>query len=87
MAIAGGIANTIFPLYLVNISTVGEFGRIVSFVLIALIWFYALALGLLAGAVVNALRYELHDTGTLRGMTADSPVHRPAEVREHAWLP
>ena len=49
MAIAGGIANAIFPLYLVNISTVGEFGRIVSFVLIALIWFYALALGLLAG--------------------------------------
>lgn len=87
MAIAGGIANTIFPLYLVNISTVGEFGRIVSFVLIALIWFYALALGLLAGAVVNALRYELHDTGTLRGMTADFPVQRPAEEREHDWLP
>ena len=87
MAIAGGIANTIFPLYLDNFSTVGEFGRIVSFVLIALIWFYALALGLLAGAVVNALRYELHDTGTLRGMTADFPVQRPAEEREHDWLP
>jgi membrane protein len=87
MAIAGGIANTIFPLYLVNISTVGEFGRIVSFVLIALIWFYALALGLLAGAVVNALRYELHDTGTLRGSTADFPVQRPAEEHEHDWLP
>lgn len=87
MAIAGGIANTIFPLYLVNISTVGEFGRIVSFVLIALIWFYALALGLLAGGVVNALRYELHDTGTLRGMTADFPVQRPAEEHEHDWLP
>jgi membrane protein len=88
MAIAGGIANAIFPLYLVNISTVGEFGRIVSFVLVALIWFYALALGLLAGAVINALRYELHDTGTLRGMTADFPVQRPAEERpEHDWLP
>jgi len=88
MAIAGAVANTIFPLYLVNVSTVGEFGRIVSFVLIALIWFYALALGLLAGAVINALRFELHDTGTLRGMTADFPVQPPpAEEREHDWLP
>jgi YihY family inner membrane protein len=89
MAIAGGIANWIFPLYLVNFSTVGEFGRIVSFVLIALIWFYALALGLLAGAVINALRYELHDTGTLRGMTAEFAAQRPAQKRndEHDWLP
>ncbi len=87
MAIAGGIANSIFPIYLVNISTVGEFGRIVSFVLIALIWFYALALGLLAGAVINALRFELHDTGTLRGMTADFPAQRSAAEEEHDWLP
>ena len=88
MAIAGGIANSIFPLYLVNISTVGEFGRIVSFVLIALIWFYALALGLLSGAVINALRFELHATGTLRGMTAEFPAQRAAETDdEHDWLP
>lgn len=71
MAIAGGIANLVFPIYLANLSTIGEFGRIVSFVLVALLWFYALALGLLAGAVINALRHELHDTGTLRGMTGD----------------
>ena len=88
MAIAGGIANSIFPLYLVNISTVGEFGRIVSFVLIALIWFYALALGLLSGAVINALRFELHATGTLRGMTAEFPAQRAAgNDEEHDWLP
>ena len=54
-----------------NISGIGDFGRIVSFVLVPLLWFYALSLGLLAGAVINALRFELHDTGTLRGMTAD----------------
>ncbi|HKJ36117.1 MAG TPA: YihY/virulence factor BrkB family protein [Solirubrobacterales bacterium] len=71
VAIAGGLANIIFPAYLVNLSTIGEFGRIVSFVLVAMVWFYVLALGLLAGAVINALRFELHDTGTLRGMTAD----------------
>lgn len=88
MATAGSIANVIFPLYLVNVSTVGEFGRIVSFVLVVLIWFYALALGLLAGAVINALRFELHDTGTVRGMTAEFEAQRPTEPEhEHEWLP
>lgn len=71
VSVAGGLANILFPAYLVNLSTIGEFGRIVSFVLVGLIWFYVLALGLLAGAVINALRFELHDTGTVRGMTAD----------------
>ena len=70
-------ANLVFPIYLVNLSTIGEFGRIVSFVLVALLWFYALALGLLAGAVINALRHELHDTGTLRGMTAEFDATAP----------
>lgn len=71
VTLAAGAANVIFPYYLVNISTIGEFGRIVSFVLIALIWFYALALGLLAGGVINALRHEFADTGTVRGMTRE----------------
>ena len=44
-------------------------------------------LGLLAGAVINALRFELHDTGTLRGMTADFPAQRSAAEEEHDWLP
>jgi YihY family inner membrane protein len=77
VTIGAGLANVIFPLYLVNLSTVGQFGRTVSFVLIALIWFYVLALGLLAGAVINALRFELHDTGTVRGMTADFEAQPP----------
>ena len=67
MTVVAGLVNIAFPVYLVNISGIGDFGRIVSFVLVALLWFYALALGLLAGAVINALRYEIHDTGTLRG--------------------
>lgn len=74
VTIAAGLANILFPFYLVNLSTISDLGRTVSFVLVALIWFYALALGLLAGAVINALRHELHDTGTLRGMTADFPT-------------
>lgn len=79
MSIAAGLANVIFPLYLVNVSGIGEFGRIISFVLVALLWFYALSLGLLAGGVINALRFELHDTGTLRGITEFEEVpERPA---------
>ena len=46
-------------------SGLSRFGSTLGFVLIALIWFYALSLALLAGAVINSLRHELHDTGTL----------------------
>jgi membrane protein len=66
-----GIANWAFPFYLVNVSSIGEFGGTVGFVVMALIWFYALSLALLAGAVINALRYELHDTGTLEVSARD----------------
>jgi uncharacterized BrkB/YihY/UPF0761 family membrane protein len=84
VALAAGAANLLFPVYLVNLSTIGEFGRIVSFVLVALIWFYVLALGILAGAVINAIRFELHDTGTLRGMTSDFAAPEPAPSRSRS---
>jgi membrane protein len=60
-----GLANWAFPFYLTNVSNVNEFGGTLGFIIIALIWFYALALALLAGAVINSLRHELQDTGTL----------------------
>lgn len=66
LTIATGIANWLFPVYLSNVSSVGEFEGTVGLVLIALIWFYALSLGLLAGAVINALRHELEDTGAIK---------------------
>jgi membrane protein len=47
-----------FPLYLSNVSTIAQLGTSVLFVLIALLWFYALAIILLSGAVVNELRFE-----------------------------
>ncbi len=65
-----GIANWAFPFYLANVSSLSRFGSTVGFVLIALIWFYLLSLALLAGAVINALRHELHDTGTLTELAA-----------------
>ena len=55
--LAMGVVDLGFPLYLDNISTL-RIGTSALFVLIALVWFYVLALILLAGAVVNSLRSE-----------------------------
>jgi uncharacterized BrkB/YihY/UPF0761 family membrane protein len=62
---AVGIANYVFPLYLTTISDLNRVGGTIGFILVALIWFYAVSLGLLAGAVINSLRHERDDTGTL----------------------
>jgi membrane protein len=62
---AAGLANWAFPFYLSNVSSLSRFGSTLGFVLIALLWFYLLSLALLAGAVINSLRFELHDTGEL----------------------
>ena len=70
LTVTTGLANFIFPIYLREISGINEFGGAVGFLVIALIWFYLLSLALLAGAVINALRYELHDTGTLEEVEA-----------------
>jgi membrane protein len=65
LTVTAGLANFVFPIYLREISGINEFGGAIGFLVIALIWFYLLSLALLAGAVINALRFELHDTGTL----------------------
>jgi membrane protein len=58
------IGNAAFPVYLTQ-SNIDQLGGALGFVLVALIWFYFVALALMAGAVINALRYELHDTGSV----------------------
>jgi membrane protein len=55
------IVDIAFPAYLSNISTIARFGTTIVFVLIVLGWFYVLALILLAGGVVNALRLTGHE--------------------------
>jgi membrane protein len=65
VTITAGIANWAFPFYLSNVSSLSQFGSTLGFVLITLLWFYALSLALLAGAVINSLRHELHDTGEM----------------------
>ena len=57
--------NYIFPLYLTNISDLHRIGGTIGFILVALVWFYAISLAMLAGAVINSLRHESDDTGAL----------------------
>ena len=64
VTVTAGVANWAFPFYLAN-SSLSRLGSTLGFVLIALLWFYLLSLALLAGAVINSLRHELHDTGEL----------------------
>ena len=59
------VIDYVFPLYLSRISAIGEFGTTFVFVLIVLVWFFVLAIVILAGATVNALRFELHETGSV----------------------
>jgi membrane protein len=65
VTLSAGLANWLFPLYLSNVSSLSRFGSTLGFILIALVWFYVLSLALMAGAVINSLRHELHDTGEL----------------------
>jgi YihY family inner membrane protein len=57
--------NYIFPLYLNTVSDLNRIGGTIGFILVALVWFYALSLALLAGAVINSIRHERDDTGRL----------------------
>jgi membrane protein len=65
VTLAVALANWAFPFYLSNISSLSQLGTTAGFILITLIWFYALSLALLAGAVINSLRHELHETGEM----------------------
>jgi membrane protein len=77
VTLAAGIANWLFPVYLSNVSSLSRFGSTLGFVLIALLWFYVLSLALMAGAVINSLRHELHDTGEMPYSRAGSPATNP----------
>ncbi len=73
VTVTTGVANAVYPFYLARVSSIGEVGGTIGFVLIALVWFYLVSLSLMAGAVINALRYELHDTGTIE-LPASAPI-------------
>jgi membrane protein len=65
VTVTTAIANAVYPFYLAQVSSVGELGGTIGFILIALVWFYLVSLAMMAGAVINALRYELRDKGFL----------------------
>ena len=65
VTITAGLANWLFPVYLDNVSSLSRLGSTLGFILIALLWFYVLSLALMAGAVINSLRHELHATGEM----------------------
>jgi membrane protein len=67
--LAIGIVDYAFPIYLGSISTLARLEITLVFIVIVLLWFYVLAIILLSGAVINALRFELADTGELRSRT------------------
>jgi membrane protein len=64
VTITTAIANAVFPFYLGQ-SSIDELGGALGLILVALVWFYLISLGMMAGAVINALRFEVHETGTL----------------------
>jgi membrane protein len=65
--LAMALIDWAFPAYLTSISTIAQVGTTFVFVLIVLLWFYLLAIIILGGAVINSLRFELHETGELPG--------------------
>jgi membrane protein len=72
-----GLIDYGFPFYLHNVSAFAGLRTTLVFVLIVLIWFYALAIIILAGAVVNELRLERRRPGTL----GDVPDPKTEELR------
>ncbi len=64
--LAIGAVDYAFPFYLSNVNTLASFGSTFVFIIIVLLWFYVVSIIILGGAVINSLRFELHDTGELR---------------------
>ena len=54
--LAIGIVDYAFPLYLSKVSSFAALGTTLVFILIVLLWFYAVAIIILGGATVNAIR-------------------------------
>jgi YihY family inner membrane protein len=79
VTIAIGIGNAVFPVYLTEISDLDRIGGALGFILVALLWFYLVSLAILAGAVINALRHELRDTGEI-----DAPGYSSEEIAARA---
>ena len=56
--LAIGVIDYAFPAYLTNISSLAGLGTSLIFIVIVLFWFFAVAIIILGGAEINALRLE-----------------------------
>jgi len=56
--LAIGVVDYAFPFYLSRVSSFARLGTTLVFILIVLLWFYAVAIIILGGATVNAIRLE-----------------------------
>ena len=72
--VAIAVVDQAFPFYLSRISTIARFGTTTVFIVIVLVWFYALAIIVLGGGIVNAMRFEIHETGDLSVERAEIPI-------------
>ena len=81
VTVTTAIGNAVFPFYLGQ-SSIEQVGGALGFILVALVWFYLVALSLMAGAVINALRFELHDTGSVEEQRARAFAEEMEEVNE-----
>jgi YihY family inner membrane protein len=74
--LAMAAVDWLFPLYLSEASTLRTVKGVVVFVLIALIWCWALSIIMLSGAVVNELRFEARRRGRFKvsGFDPREPV-------------
>ena len=62
--VAVAIVDYAFPAYL-DESPLTKVSSTLVFLMIVLIWFYAIAFIILGGGLINALRFEHHDTGRM----------------------
>jgi YihY family inner membrane protein len=69
--VAMAIVDYSWPIYLQG-NVLSTFGGTYVFILLVLLWFYAVALIMLAGAVVNAPRLERHQQATVRANVRDA---------------
>jgi membrane protein len=67
--LAIAVIDYVFPAYLGQ-SPLKQVSSVLTFVVILLIWFYAIAFIVLGGGLINATRFEVHDTGQMSVRTS-----------------
>jgi YihY family inner membrane protein len=75
--VAIAIVDVAFPFYLSQISTIERVGTTLVFLVIVLLWFYVLAIIVLGGAVINALRMREGTSAAGGGLSPAGPAAAP----------